>query len=462
MSLCVVCKKSANLQCSGCNPNTRLFCSNICQNQDWRNGHRNKCLSIHKQIRGQCRDATSAVGMPIMPPEHKQELNEYIPDDEISTQLNAFIDYVPENIVGEPFVWMNYEQIATWLKYSLFSEWFWKEGGATRWFDAKKYSKKIKGAILPPPKTAFLFDAIREHDTHQVDLILKHGEIDPEGKQFLYAVEKGYADIVKLLLANKHFDLADVVEEALSIASRKRKEGIIKLLLADPRVDLSAIHHLVRLSNGNLRIFKLFLNWKPVPDDGRRVDPAAKNNLAIIEAIQNKYTEFVKLLLADPRVNPADNDNAPIQLACESGAVDIVTLLLADPRVDPTANNNASIRAAARAFSAVVELLLAWKPVPDDGKRVDPTANNNESIREAARRRMDDIIKTLLAWIPNPDNGKRVDPSANNNEAIRSCRGDYFDVRIVKLLFADERVRRQFTPDDLARYQQVVEGPPSF
>ena len=40
-----------------------------------------------------------------------------------------------------------------------------------------------------------------------------------------------------------------------------------------------------------------------------RVDPSAKDNQAIRRASQYGYTETVKLLLADPRVDPSADDN---------------------------------------------------------------------------------------------------------------------------------------------------------
>ena len=119
------------------------------------------------------------------------------------------------------------------------------------------------------------------------------------------------------------------VQDLFFIACQTGRLSLVKLLLADPRVDPADYYnHAIQLAsqNGHTEVVKLLLADK-------RVNPAAGNNYAIQFASQNGHTEIVKLLLADNRVNPADDDNRAIRWASSNYHTEIVKLLLADPRV---------------------------------------------------------------------------------------------------------------------------------
>ena len=113
--------------------------------------------------------------------------------------------------------------------------------------------------------------------------------------------------------------------KAIRIASEHGNADLVRLLLADPRVDPTAHNNeAIRAAshNGYTYVVKLLL------DDGR-ADPAAFNNGAIRDASHNGYIDVVRLLLTDPRVDPTAADNDAIRGA----RTEIVTLLLKDPRV---------------------------------------------------------------------------------------------------------------------------------
>jgi hypothetical protein len=141
---------------------------------------------------------------------------------------------------------------------------------------------------------------------------------------------------------------------AIKAASTHGYTEIVKLLLADPRVDPSANNNSpikAASTHGYTEIVKLLLA-------DPRVDPSANNNSAIRKASANGYTEIVKLLLADPRVDPSAAENYALQKASTYGRTEIVKLLLADSRVDPSANNNYALRIARRrGHTAIVNLL---------------------------------------------------------------------------------------------------------
>lgn len=79
-----------------------------------------------------------------------------------------------------------------------------------------------------------------------------------------------------------------------------------------------------RCANGQIEIVNLLL---------ARVNPAAKNSLALRQACHYGHLDIVKLLLRDKRVNPAAADNLAYYYAYERGYYKIADLLLKDNRV---------------------------------------------------------------------------------------------------------------------------------
>jgi ankyrin repeat protein len=209
---------------------------------------------------------------------------------------------------------------------------------------------------------------------------------------------------------------------ALLAVSKRGHVGILKLLLADPRVDPAANDNAAiqaSSENGHAEVVKLLLT-------DPRVDPAADDNYSVQMSGAKGHAEVVRLLLADPRVDPAANDNFAVQRSSEHGHVEVVKLLLADPRVDPTADDNYAIHwSSANEHADVVKLLLT-------DPRVDPATNDNCAVRWSSENGHAEVVKLLLA---NP----RVDPAADDHYAIlwSSTRGH---AEVVKLLLADPRV----------------------
>jgi len=206
---------------------------------------------------------------------------------------------------------------------------------------------------------------------------------------FIKAVKNGDLEKVKSLLLVINPSRND--NKAIRYASSNGHAEVVKLLLADPRVD-----------------------------------PSVYDNYSIRYASLNDHVEVVKLLLADPRVDPSVNDNYAIQSASRNGHIEVVKLLLSDPRVDPSLYDNESIRCtSSNGHTEIVKLLLA-------DARVDPSAVLNYSIRSASLNGHVEVIKALL-------NDPRVNPSIDDNWAIRSASING-NVEIVKLLLSDSRV----------------------
>ena len=66
-----------------------------------------------------------------------------------------------------------------------------------------------------------------------------------------------------------------------------------------------------------------------------RVDPAARDNLAIISACENGHDLVVKMLLKTKLVNPSAQNNKCLQVACANNHEGVVRALLTDLTVNP-------------------------------------------------------------------------------------------------------------------------------
>ncbi|KKK52658.1 hypothetical protein LCGC14_3102700, partial [marine sediment metagenome] len=129
--------------------------------------------------------------------------------------------------------------------------------------------------------------------------------------------------------------------------------------------------------------------------DGR-VDPTADNNWAFRLSSKKGHTDVVRLLLEDGRADPTSDNNLAIQLSCKNGHTDVVKLLLADGRADPSASNN------------------KWGGISFlTGRPADPAAyGNNLAIQLSSRNGHTDVVRLLLA-------DGRADPTANDSYALQ-------------------------------------------
>lgn len=151
----------------------------------------------------------------------------------------------------------------------------------------------------------------------------------PSSQDFIWAVELGALEIVKVLLESGQVNPADYHNEAISAAACQKNPAMIQILLADPRVNPGDYDNQALFSallRENLEVVKLLLA-------DPRVNPAARQNMAIISVASGNRLEEAKLLLADPRVNPADQDNLALNWAKMMHYPEMVELLSADPRV---------------------------------------------------------------------------------------------------------------------------------
>jgi len=196
--------------------------------------------------------------------------------------------------------------------------------------------------------------------------------------------------------------------------------ALIRLLLADPRVDIHDKYDYVLggfTSDTEIDVLKLLLEY---------IDPAELNNILLRRACSCGNIGLVKLLLADDRVDPSAYNNGAIILASGRGHVEIIKLLLARTEVDPSCRDNCALKSACcdNRHDAVRILL--------DDERVDPTADENRAIHYAISLNHIEIIQTLL------DDG-RIDPAEKNNRILNNAVWDD-KTGVVEALLKDPRV----------------------
>ncbi|XP_063448426.1 ankyrin-1-like [Mytilus trossulus] len=201
--------------------------------------------------------------------------------------------------------------------------------------------------------------------TNAAELLLKHGADSnlrtKDGLHPLYiASREGFIDIVKLLIdynadvdrvvyfeINKRhavmFSEAETIitiDSSLCVASERGFSDIVLLLLqnkSDPNLcrldsmDISLSPLCISATYGWKTIIKLLLNDKANPNlqlDHQNVEPP------LFKASENGYFEIVKMLLknkADPNLCSVDyqcQDQSPLYKSCEKGHLQIVQYLL--------------------------------------------------------------------------------------------------------------------------------------
>jgi hypothetical protein len=145
-------------------------------------------------------------------------------------------------------------------------------------------------------------------------------------------LEDGCFRIFRWLL-KQNFDFSIRDNYAIRWATRCRYTKIVRMLLAD-----------------------------------KRVNPLAKDNYAITTTILRGFIDTLKVLLEDPRIT-STSDLLPLAIQYEHN--DIAKLLLKDKRTDPSFNYNEAIgHAFCKGNEELVRLLLA-------DKRVDPNICGN-------------------------------------------------------------------------------------
>lgn len=220
----------------------------------------------------------------------------------------------------------------------------------------------------------------RKHHV-MVELLLKNIQYIPFGI-FSYVINSCDLGVMRVFLADPRIDPSACDNLALRSAVKNDCNDIVSLLLTHPKIDPGYTNQKildVAISNRATRSVSVLLA------DGR-IDPGAYENKAIMKAMNNQRYEILELLISDSRVDLGTSDNRLLKHACEIQNTHLTMILCIHPKVDPTVMHNTPIRIATKkGYTSVVSKLL-------------PRVNISDGIEIYAKLRcciIDPIIKTL-------------------------------------------------------------------
>lgn len=173
-------------------------------------------------------------------------------------------------------------------------------------------------------------------------------------KSLIAACQNGNRHACEYILKNYNVDPSANDNEALLKACQSGEYSLVKLLLQDKRVQSRSIGaalqwtsrhcHFLKSEQFSVNlfpdIFELLFQFLVIDDAFLRDEP-------LCWASVHGHAQLVKKLLDEDRVDPAQRDNYAIIHASYHGCAEIVRLLLLDNRVDPAARNNIALELAA-------------------------------------------------------------------------------------------------------------------
>ena len=173
--------------------------------------------------------------------------------------------------------------------------------------------KSIMESQQLTPDTKALFAAIINNDEQEVERLIPLADVNARDEYnnppMFVAIAVGNPKIITALLKDKRLDLSAVKppanDTALHVAINRRAVSAVKLLLADPRVDINYANR---------------LGFTPLH-----------------RAVYARDFEILGLVLADPRLKVNDKDNkglTALHIAVQRNSSNMVKMLLSDPRVN--------------------------------------------------------------------------------------------------------------------------------
>lgn len=294
------------------------------------------------------------------------------------------------------------------------------------------YTKQDIALMFPET----LIAASKYGDLSLVNRLLDTGA-DPntdteEGKTpLIFASERGYTDIVKLLLskgkANPNTTSTSTGNTALIFACRHGYTDVVQALLnanADPNAsnNIGETSLMYSSFNGHTKIVELLLDAEA---DVNAIDEDEMT--ALIGASEKGYTNIVDLLLGAGADSNASNEfgSTPLTMASKLGHTKIVKLLL-DTDADPNGineNGNPLVEASYQGHTEIVGLLLARGAKADPRGAVEAL---NTPIMGASQFGHVEIVEMLLARGANPnladEDGETAITLAKKKEIVKLLR----------------------------------------
>ena len=153
------------------------------------------------------------------------------------------------------------------------------------------------------------------------------------------AAQIGPFEMVRMLVHTGRVDPAAGENAPIRIAVRSGKVEIAEFLLAHTRVDPTDNDNQAIISavnSGNYELVEMLLKWRG--PGGERVDPSARNNMAVAAAAQGRYFGILGLLFSTPGVDASVGNNRILRgVTTQRGIlpadITVAQLLLTRPEV---------------------------------------------------------------------------------------------------------------------------------
>ncbi|CAH6421579.1 Hypothetical protein POVR2_LOCUS399 [uncultured virus] len=228
-----------------------------------------------------------------------------------------------------------------------------------------------------------LITACQVGNTGMVEMLLGNPNVN-EDYCSTTASERGYLDVLQLLLSDKRTALADLTECLEDAINCDHTEVALYLLTFVGRSDVSDYMFTDVVRTGNHAIVRAILTSYPA------IDPSAEDNEALKIAIGRGHFEVVKILLADNRTR-ATILYEELLVAVSAGYLDIVRLLLDGKLSEPGMPVRVLSTACKTGNMLMVKLLLGYQNVL-------PHELNNLPLRYARENGYTEIVELLLTY----------------------------------------------------------------
>eukprot|EP00029_Vermamoeba_vermiformis_P010370 TRINITY_DN5418_c0_g1_i1.p1 TRINITY_DN5418_c0_g1~~TRINITY_DN5418_c0_g1_i1.p1 ORF type:complete len:485 (-),score=79.51 TRINITY_DN5418_c0_g1_i1:7-1461(-) len=182
---------------------------------------------------------------------------------------------------------------------------------------------------------------VEKGHTKIVRLLLRH--LPVQSDILVKAINKNQLEVVKVLLADPKIDPSFNRNEALRTAVMTGNITAAKILLEDPRVGVCGQnrHMLIRLavSNNSAKMVKLILNFPEVDPAGVVEEPTITDTKKLTVnpttfdiAVSHNSLKIIRILLADKRINAFYYTGYTIAIALRMNRISIARTLLNDEK----------------------------------------------------------------------------------------------------------------------------------
>ncbi|ORY41533.1 hypothetical protein BCR33DRAFT_739570 [Rhizoclosmatium globosum] len=202
-------------------------------------------------------------------------------------------------------------------------------------------------------KSLALFFGVENGHFEVVNVLLSDGRVNPNDCNALSrASKKGRLDIVERILEDPRTDPSLDNNAALLSAGHGHYKHILERLLLDPRINVTRDNNRLFIDSCASQ-YLLLIEYLLAAG---RADPATQDNKALKHAIRHHHINVIRTLLADSRIDPNFENQAIFSMA--ASAV-VIQIFLQDPRMTLLPERaSIFVQAINNKRSDIVQLLL--------------------------------------------------------------------------------------------------------